>query len=1052
MDLIFTGIFSLMIFIGAIMGIIAFVKTQKLEQKLSAIDRKIAQLQMAQTSLRHQLIAQNNEAQNSQPQTATQAPPAHTHADPAQTSTDTPGAADIPVTPAPAPAPATPPAEPPQPAVEAARASTPAQKSQPARSPAAKAKGIGLEERLGTRWAVWVGGVTLVLGGIFLVHYSIEAGLISPLVRILLAALFATVLFAAGEYLRRKPGLIPTKAANTATDTNGEKPDEKVGDKVGGAAGYIPGVLTLAGTTTAFATIFSAHMLYDMIGPATTFVLLALVALGTLALALLQGPLVASTGLLASYIVPFMVQSSDPAPWVLVFYGLIITGGSYGIARLRGWHWFAMATAIAGFLWGHVVALAAPYYMGTSLAFYDIAILGAAIAAFAVGIHPRDPARVAPAIDWKSALLIAVNGWLVIYLLPHSGHDATFTVTMMIVLALLLATAAFFPALAPVALAAPFVAIIGYLGWDIPLSIDPLLFDQPIITDAIDKFSVLPNLQSFLLTGIGFGLLLALGGFAGALFSTARLYMAIAGVSGPIGLFLIALWRSETLDVDPFFGFFALAMAAGFLGALAMIDRKMPVSAHGRDGVLATYCVGTIGMIATAMFILLGDGWLPLGLAALAVATIWVGGRWPLPGLAKTALGLGVLVLITIFWQPTIVPADQLGTTPVFNALLWGYGGPALAFWACVWKLHRLAGPRPQVGHDAQDSDGDNNAKRAENHASQNSTVGASIFAKGVFERLAFEGLAIFTTLAAGAVILHHATNQGQFYALPDSLMEWSLQALLALAAAIGLQRVGRALHSPLMANCILGLGYLGFFMLALLNLVLLNPLLTNEFVGNGLVFNLLLSAYALPAILTGLLATRFSAGKPEQYRLLAGILSILLAFSAITLEIRHLFHNGYIGMYLPWTSPELYSYSAAWLVFGIALLAFGVWRQSQHLRLASAAFVLLAIAKAFLFDMSGLEGIWRALSFIGLGIVLMGIGLFYQRVLARQNNNSAKAKDESAENPENGENAENTENTENAQKVENAENTENVKNVDGSSNNTAAPNDGSAPKTPDQD
>ena len=117
--------------------------------------------------------------------------------------------------------------------------------------------------------------------------------------------------------------------------------------------------------------------------------------------------------------------------------------------------------------------------------------------------------------------------------------------------------------------------------------------------------------------------------------------------------------------------------------------------------------------------------------------------------------------------------------------------------------------------------------------------------------------------------------------------------------------------------------------------------------------------------------------------------------------------------------------------MFGIALLAFGVWRQSQHLRLASAAFVLLAIAKAFLFDMSGLEGIWRALSFIGLGIVLMGIGLFYQRVLARQNNNSAKAKDESAENPESGENGEN---------------------VEGSSNNTAAPNDGNTPKTPDQD
>ena len=42
----------------------------------------------------------------------------------------------------------------------------------------------------------------------------------------------------------------------------------------------------------------------------------------------------------------------------------------------------------------------------------------------------------------------------------------------------------------------------------------------------------------------------------------------------------------------------------------------------------------------------------------------------------------------------------------------------------------------------------------------------------------------------------------------------------------------------------------------------------------------------------------------------------------------------------------------------------------------------MLAIAKAFLFDMSELEGIWRALSFMGLGAALIGIGLVYQRLL----------------------------------------------------------------------
>ena len=37
---------------------------------------------------------------------------------------------------------------------------------------------------------------------------------------------------------------------------------------------------------------------------------------------------------------------------------------------------------------------------------------------------------------------------------------------------------------------------------------------------------------------------------------------------------------------------------------------------------------------------------------------------------------------------------------------------------------------------------------------------------------------------------------------------------------------------------------------------------------------------------------------------------------------------------------------------------------------------------KVFLYDMAGLTGIVRALSFIGLGLVLMGIGYLYQRLL----------------------------------------------------------------------
>jgi uncharacterized membrane protein len=65
---------------------------------------------------------------------------------------------------------------------------------------------IGFEERFGTRWVVWVGGIALALGGVFLVRYSIEQGLVGPGVRIMLGGLLAAALIVAGEWQRALRG------------------------------------------------------------------------------------------------------------------------------------------------------------------------------------------------------------------------------------------------------------------------------------------------------------------------------------------------------------------------------------------------------------------------------------------------------------------------------------------------------------------------------------------------------------------------------------------------------------------------------------------------------------------------------------------------------------------------------------------------------------------------------------------------------------------------------------------------------------------------------
>jgi uncharacterized membrane protein len=81
----------------------------------------------------------------------------------------------------------------------------------------------------------------------------------------------------------------------------------------------------------------------------------------------------------------------------------------------------------------------------------------------------------------------------------------------------------------------------------------------------------------------------------------------------------------------------------------------------------------------------------------------------------------------------------------------------------------------------------------------------------------------------------------------------------------------------------------------------------------------------------------------------------------------------------------EFWAYSAVGLCYGIVLLGLGLMLKRRTLRMASAAVLVVTVARVFLLDMAGLTGFWRALSFIGLGAVLVAIGLVYQRLLMRQ-------------------------------------------------------------------
>ena len=158
------------------------------------------------------------------------------------------------------------------------------------------------------------------------------------------------------------------------------------------------------------------------------------------------------------------------------------------------------------------------------------------------------------------------------------------------------------------------------------------------------------------------------------------------------------------------------------------------------------------------------------------------------------------------------------------------------------------------------------------------------------------------------------------------------------------------------------------------------NPLVTGEPVG-GVFFNLILLGYGLTAVLAAALALLTRGSRPQIYSQIAAVVAVGLALAYLTLEVRTLYHGPVLNIG-PTSNAEQYTYSAVWLVFGVVLLAVGVLLKSQAVRFASAAVVMLTVLKVFLIDMRDLTGIYQALSFLGLGAVLIGIGWFYQRLL----------------------------------------------------------------------
>ncbi|OYX48863.1 MAG: hypothetical protein B7Y97_10180 [Sphingomonas sp. 32-66-10] len=150
-------------------------------------------------------------------------------------------------------------------------------------------------------------------------------------------------------------------------------------------------------------------------------------------------------------------------------------------------------------------------------------------------------------------------------------------------------------------------------------------------------------------------------------------------------------------------------------------------------------------------------------------------------------------------------------------------------------------------------------------------------------------------------------------------------------------------------------------------DLIVLNPLFVAQQVS--------LFPLALHVALAGFWLYRFL---PQPIATRAAIAAALLTTLA---AVRQAAHGGIITGSIG--TGENYGYSIALLLLALAGLTLGIRSGSRDLRLAGLGLLTFVTLKVFLIDAAALDGLLRILSFLGLGIALIGIGWVYRRFLA---------------------------------------------------------------------
>jgi len=681
--------------------------------------------------------------------------------------------------------------------------------------------------------------------------------------------------------------------------------------------------LSAAGIATLFVSLYAGINVYHLIPSLMGFLLMAATTACAVMLSLRQGPIVAAIGLLGGLLTPQLVQFAGTDERVLFGYLLILQAGLLPVARRRGWWALAAAGFVGGLFWFVFWLGAAPHPFNS---FWLAVFLLASVSLFVAGPVLLGEDRISGPTDPRSRLQwLAVTGGLAgMALLTFRGGMATQEWIFLAVLS------------TGLLVLARLESRLLYLGAVVAAAVGLCLLVWCAGLENADA-------TRFLWTVTGFALLFAGASYAALWSSPTPIFWAwLSAASGVISL-LIAYWGSVRVGVDLPWGWICLIAASLYIwSAVPIWQRRL----ERPDVALAIspLAAGSTTLVSLAVPTALEQPTLTVAWAIEVPVLFWLAGRLGVPVLRTLAAVIAALVTLQLVGN-TEALVYGAGGWPILNGLLYAYGIPALALAVAAY----LAATQGEHGHS---------------------------------EALQWGSFLLGFLLLTWEV--RHFFHPGEIISGAFELTEMGALSVVWLLAAVGLLKAAR--RWPLR---VLSLGGAGLAALATIQAVTsqglaLNPLWSHLPVGEVPLWNSLLWVYGAPALLMVLVARRWKSAGRNRFSLALRFVSLVFVLLLVTSQVRQYFHGSFLdgGEVL---SAEHYAYSISWILLGLTLLVVGVLRQGQMLRFASLAVMTLAVGKVFLIDIGHLGGLYRVLSFFGLGVSLLFLAYLYQRFVFRE-------------------------------------------------------------------